>query len=263
MANKQIYTTHDYTQFGLLLGNRDITKARVKKIIKSIKKIGWITNPIIVNEKMEIIDGQGRFMALKELDMPIEYIIHPGIGIHECTEMNINMTNWSVDDYVKSYADQGGKAYEYALSLSKAYPDLSLQMILAVMCSGGKRTDLHGSSKDDVKNGVLDINDIDKNRTVEILDFCSSIFNYVALIKGRKFLLMNAAIFVYDHPACNRDRLLYAFEKNYKKAKACTKAEDCIEQIEIMYNYHLKANGPISQLFVLSDFKKNKRNTDI
>lgn len=260
---KQIYTTKDYTQFSFLEGNRAIHDARVNKIIGSIRKIGWITNPVIVNEKMEIIDGQGRFVALKKLNMPIEYIIHPGAGIDECIEMNINMNNWNVGDYVESYAKQKSKAYEYAMALHETYSNISLQMILAIMCSEGKRTDLAGDAKEDVKNGVLDMNDINQARTTEILDFCSSIFKYVKLIGGRKFLLLNAAIYVYDHPSCNRDRLLYAFEKNYKKAKACTKTEECIEQIETIYNYHLKANGSINQLFVLSDYKRDKRNTDI
>ena len=263
MTTKSIFETTDYSQFNILNGNRAIHKARVNKIISSIKKVGWITNPIIINENFEIIDGQGRFTALKTLNMPVEYIIHPGAGIEECRQMNINMNNWTVEDWVDSYAKENYQAYIYVLNLHKMYPDISLQMILSIVCTNGKRTDLKSDDKEDVKNGVLDMSSIDQVRVAEILDFCSRIIKYVKLIGGRKFLLLNAAIYAYDHSSCNRERLIYAFENNYKQADSCTKTEDCIAQIENIYNFHLKSNGVIKPLFILSDYKKDKRNTDI
>ena len=42
--------------------------------------MGFIKNPIVVNEKMEIIDGQGRFEVCKEKGLPIYYNI---VNIHE------------------------------------------------------------------------------------------------------------------------------------------------------------------------------------
>ena len=263
MATKKIYETNNYAQFKILSGNRNIHKARVNKIISSIQKVGWITNPIIVNENFEIIDGQGRFTALMSLNKPVEYIIHPGAGIEECRQMNINMSNWTIDDWVDSYAKENYPAYIYVLNLQKAYPDISLQMILSVVCTNGKRTDLKSEDKEHVKNGVLDMANIDQPRVIEILDFCSKIIKYVKLIGGRKFLLLNAAIYAYDHSACNRDRLVYAFKKNYRQAEPCTKAEDCISQIENIYNFHLKTDGVVKPLFILSDYKKDKRNTNI
>lgn len=88
-----VYVTKDYSIFKRLVGNRDIPESRISKIVESIQTIGWVHNPIIVNEKMEVIDGQGRLTALQRLKMPIEYIIAEGAGNKECIYMNMNMVN--------------------------------------------------------------------------------------------------------------------------------------------------------------------------
>ena len=106
----QIYETDDYSVFRKLAGNR-YTKGE-KKIIQSISDVGYVRNPILVNEKMEIIDGQNRFEALKTLGYPIQYIMQAGIGLRECRALNIGQTNWGTWDYIESYAAQGNESYQ-------------------------------------------------------------------------------------------------------------------------------------------------------
>ena len=53
-----IYVSHDYDKFTRVKGNRNPKSA--KKIIESINNVGYILNPILVNEKFEVIDGQNR-----------------------------------------------------------------------------------------------------------------------------------------------------------------------------------------------------------
>lgn len=60
----QVYEEKDYSKFKRLENNRDVTESRKEKLKASIAS-GEILNPIIVNEKMEIIDGQGRYEAKK------------------------------------------------------------------------------------------------------------------------------------------------------------------------------------------------------
>ena len=103
----KIYKTGELCKFKRLLGNRDITESRVSAIIDSIEKVGYQPVPILVNEKMEVIDGQGRLEACKRLGLPIYYIVKNGIGIDECMSMNIKMQNWTIYDFIKSRAEQG------------------------------------------------------------------------------------------------------------------------------------------------------------
>ena len=66
-----IFETTDYDIFKRLEGNRADIERRAKKVIKSIKAVGQIKAPIIVNERFEIIDGQARAEAFRRLGLPI------------------------------------------------------------------------------------------------------------------------------------------------------------------------------------------------
>ena len=105
----RIFTTTEYDLFKRLKGNRDVTNKRVAIIKESISSIGYVSNPVIVNENYEVIDGQGRVRALMELGLPVEYRIITGLGIDDCRAMNLKPTGWSINDFVKSYAEYGNK----------------------------------------------------------------------------------------------------------------------------------------------------------
>lgn len=84
----KVYETYDYDKFHIMeKGNRDIDHD--KKIALSMKE-DFLFSPILVNEKMEIIDGQNRFFASKALGKPIYYIIKNGYGIREVRILNSN-----------------------------------------------------------------------------------------------------------------------------------------------------------------------------
>lgn len=60
----QIYKTKDYTSFRAIVSNREVNKAHVKKLAASIRKKNLLyIRPVIVNDRMEIIDGQHRVAA--------------------------------------------------------------------------------------------------------------------------------------------------------------------------------------------------------
>lgn len=147
---KKIYTTEDYDLFKKLTGNREVTNSRKQKIKKSILDVGYVTSPILVNENYEIIDGQGRFEALQDLKMPIDFIIEEGIGIKECISMNINQTRWTAQDYINSWADKGVGSYLILKKLQEEYPLITSLELLT--------TALLGKSKlciDEIRNGSL------------------------------------------------------------------------------------------------------------
>ena len=105
------YSTMDYGIFKRLPCNRAVTQTRRDRLVESFGKADIIC-PIVVNEKMEIIDGQGRYEARKKLGLPIMYIIQPGIGVRECMIMNQYNKPWSTTDYIDSYAEAGNENYK-------------------------------------------------------------------------------------------------------------------------------------------------------
>lgn len=121
----EIYQTENYSIFKRLSGNRGVEDSRVLSILKSIQNVGYIKNPIIVNEKYEVIDGQGRLEACKRLGLPVYYSIAEGAGIEECIAMNINQKNWKVEDYINSYGELGINSYIFASAAAETISALS------------------------------------------------------------------------------------------------------------------------------------------
>lgn len=111
VASYTVYRTYDYDKFKIMRGNRKVAEKRVTTIMESIKQIGRLPTPIIVNEKMEIIEGQGRYAACKRLGLPIEYIIVIGATIEDCRIINQANTPWGEDDYIQSHIQSGNENY--------------------------------------------------------------------------------------------------------------------------------------------------------
>lgn len=113
MPSKRVEETRDYSQFSFLGANRDYNRGHVEKLKKAFEEVGNLTQvqPILVNEHMQIIDGQHRFVACSELGLPVFYTKQEGLGIREALSMNILHRKWGTDDYLKSYIDSGRSEY--------------------------------------------------------------------------------------------------------------------------------------------------------
>lgn len=118
-----IKETMDYEKFTLVEGNRDVSRPHVQELINSFTKYPELTaaRPILVNEKMEIIDGQHTFEALRFLNRPIYYIQQPGLTIAATQLLNSSHRSWRAIDFAKSYAAIGNKQYQDFLSYLYEY----------------------------------------------------------------------------------------------------------------------------------------------
>jgi len=103
---KKIFSSKEYSEFTFFEGNRIVDNNRVKQLMESIKTNGLI-NPIVVSQNLEIIDGQHRTEALKNLGLPIIYHIHQ-VERDKLLDLvrNINSVqkNWSNYDIARAYA---------------------------------------------------------------------------------------------------------------------------------------------------------------
>ena len=117
----KIYSTMDYDKFNLIKYNRIINRKHVEDFKQLILTYGYeIAAPIIVDQEFNIIEGQHRFMALKELGYPIYFSFSCKVKyeVEELAAMNSHNKNWTTGDYVKGYAAGGNINYEKILQLS-------------------------------------------------------------------------------------------------------------------------------------------------
>lgn len=101
--NNTIYQSKNYDKFRFLESNRMVDFRHVRRLKKSIADIGLI-EPIVVNDRLEVIDGQHRLQALKELDEPVTYIVSHSADKATVMDVNNTQKNWSLSDYVTSQA---------------------------------------------------------------------------------------------------------------------------------------------------------------
>lgn len=148
-SKHKIYETTNYEQFQKLLGNRAVTPTRVNAIKESILRIGYQPSPLLVNEKLEVIDGQGRLAACEALNLPVLYVIKPGLTINDCISMNIEMKNWTERDYINCYARKGVKDYIELENMLKEFPLLNWSQIYDISKPSSSKT------KVDLRNGKL------------------------------------------------------------------------------------------------------------
>lgn len=237
-----VYTTRDYSIFKRLVGNRDIPESRISKIVDSIQKIGWIHNPIVVNENMEVIDGQGRLTALQRLKMPVEYIIAPGAGTKECVYMNMNMVNWKLPDFIKSYAEQGNENYQRLLKLMGTYANGNLDIISTAVYRVSR------SKHRDIKEGILQLTEEQYEAAIPRLKFVKPLMEKLdeKKLPGSLITLIQTAIYYYDYSEVDKKRLTYSIEKYAYNSIPWVSNTDCEREVENMYNYNMKLEGKIS-----------------
>lgn len=137
----QVYETTDYSLFKTLEGNRSVQKLHVKRLKDSFQ-IQKLQSPIIVNEKFEIIDGQHRFNASKDLGLPVDYIVCNNYGLKEVQQLNSNSSNWKSMDYLNAFCDMGHQEYIKFRNFMNEYPDFGFracEMLLTLRSTGRKQ----------------------------------------------------------------------------------------------------------------------------
>lgn len=117
-----IKSTTNYDMLKIIDGNRTINKTHVKKLMHSIQNENLLKyQPIVVNEKLEVIDGQHRLEAAKNLGIPIWYTVVEGLNLIDVQVLNENMKTWSLRDFAESYKKIGYKDYAVLLSFCDKY----------------------------------------------------------------------------------------------------------------------------------------------
>lgn len=116
MKINQLCKTFNYSQFKFASYNRNVDPRHVQQLVNEVKAGHQLLSPVIVNEKMEIIDGQHRLEALKQLKKPVEYIVRPGTTKPDVVSINNSQQKWSVVTWIESYANAGNEDYRFFLN---------------------------------------------------------------------------------------------------------------------------------------------------
>ena len=248
-----VFSSSDYGGFKKLNGNRSVLDQRVTRILNSIKERGWIRNPIIINEKREIIDGQGRFEALQRLGMPIEYVISEGATIDDCIALNIKQQNWKPADYIRCYAEMGSKDYQ---KLEKLIADYKSKLLQNSICSIAADMSPSGTFNSCIQSGRLRISSSDDDLKKK-LDFASEAMKIIGTDRGRERTWIGAFRFLCASGIMDMETMLEKLRKYVAMLSVSVNTEQALAALDKIYNYNARGD----RVYFVAEFDKYKRDT--
>lgn len=132
--------TRDYDKFIFRDDNRSqIDQAHVKKLINSIKSKNLLDlRPIDVNSDFEIIDGQHRLLAAKELGLEIYYNVKNDLKSEDIIRMNIAKP-WTNKDYLNFYVKHDNEEYK-KFQQFMLKNKIDFKIAYSILCGSGQQT---------------------------------------------------------------------------------------------------------------------------
>lgn len=239
-----VYESYDYDKFKPLLGNRRLD--HVKAIMESINTYGDTKTPIIVNERLEVIDGQHTLEAKKQLGLPIQYVVRPGCGIEACIACNSAAKNWSLENFINCYAEYGRKDYVVLRSLEADYSDRLPKAVIrsiavgVIACLPNKK----------IKEGRFELG-APEAEIRALLDFLQE-FELPGTIRGNKALLYSVLRFCYAFNGVDNGRLMKQFAVYGAQIQGVTDIRSAAEAIEMVYNRN-KRGGYV---YIATEYRK-------
>jgi hypothetical protein len=157
-----IYRTEDDEIFNLHQNNRPINQSNVRKKMKSLTKVRKLLSPIKVDKNFNVIDGNHRIVAIRELKrngiiIPISFYMTEDDSEDNMIEMNVEVRTWKLKDYVLKYSKQGKEQYQIIMRIANKY-NVSIDDVVTVPFSGSGT----GNVSDKVKNGTFSYHDWEK-----------------------------------------------------------------------------------------------------
>lgn len=246
------YKTKDYELFKFLSYNRKVNESHVQKLMKSISKRNMLSGyPIKVTKNLEIIDGQHRLKAAKNLGVDIYYTVDENFHEMDVMTINVNQKSWAVDDYVDFWRQKGMVEYIKLYEMMQKY---GYKAYIFLMWFTDDSMGLYNK----FKNGDLELNKDPKITTAFLLmrALCDlmrnnpkihrNIYNQRAFHKACKRFFMNQHI--------NGEKFLRQYEKYPYSIQYRNDFNNYLEQLVNIYNYNSSSRVKIV-------FDKNK--TDI
>lgn len=156
LRENQIYTSSQYEDFHFKDANRDVRPKSVEQIAKRMEEVGWQGTPIQVSidkdGQMVIEDGQHRYLAAKQTNTPIRFMVVPPKSTFDLAIENSLNNKWNIYDYIDTYAKQGSLNYKRLKQLVDEFHEIPATDIISLVSEKTYKSS-------DVKKGYFKMSD--------------------------------------------------------------------------------------------------------
>ena len=245
IANAKV--TKNWDNFKFLEDNRDTDDGAVKRLAESINEFGQL-QPIIINEKWDVIDGGHRVKACKLLGIPVLYVISEGATIREVILMNNIQRGWLNRDYLKCFCHPNHHNYLEYRKIRKFLDEYGLNHSVSINLLSGGFSYQGGPASAAFKTGKFQIKDLRKAEK-----YASQLKKLKAkvptLVKIGKFCMswmrVQTSISPTSEGSWNVLTAIKQMEKNFDEFKACRNQDSWDEAVVAAYNKGLNWKNKI------------------
>ncbi len=228
-----IKKTKEYDIFTFRDDNREkIDQAHIKRLIESIKARNLLElRPIVVNEKMEVIDGQHRLLAAKALGCEIFYQQEKKLDAVDIVRMNISKP-WTMGDFLNFYVHHNYIEYKKLAEFMKKH-NLTLKVAMTIAL-GQARQGYH-----EFRLGEFKFHE--ESLSIE-LDICWDTINYIKKMNGfspytSSSRFWKALLKLVRHPDFDEGKWRNNMQKMIDHFSPKARTEDYINMIQSVYNW--------------------------
>tara|TARA_R110002153_G_scaffold17182_1_gene59819 strand:+ start:130 stop:900 length:771 start_codon:yes stop_codon:yes gene_type:complete len=235
---RMVYETRDYKAFSFITGNRNINNSHLEKLRKSMMEM-LIPIPIVVNEKLQIIDGQHRYMICKEEGWTLTFIQIKGLALTHVQKINELMKVWTAEAFMHCYCDlaletEDGEYDDYVeyreFKRKYGFGHNETQAILT------NQRMFSGNLSDRFRNGSFKINDLKK--ATHVAERITDVGKYYQGYKRRGFVI--AMLHCFATPEYDHDRFLSKLSYQTYKLSDQSNYKQYLQIAQDIYNYHAR-----------------------
>lgn len=233
LSENRVLVTKEYDSFKRIAGNRPVSRQHVNRLKRKMT-VKDLKVPILINGKAEVIDGQHRLQARRELELPVYYTVNPELGIEETQMANSITKNWAIDDFLHSYTEQNFAHYNRYEEFKNKYG--FGHTVTTFLLQGGS---INGN--EDFNDGNFVVKDL---RQAE--EWAEKILQVAPYYKGynrRSFAF--ALVKLFKTPEYNHEEFITKLSYQSYKMVDCTTIPHYIRLIEDIYNYKRGASQKV------------------
>jgi hypothetical protein len=250
---RQIHETKEYSIFKKVKQNRIIDMKHVVKLAESIKeKDKRIDFPIIINNNMEIIEGQHRFEACKLLNLSVYYIFAISMSIDDISRINTINKKWTMEDYLHQYSENGNENYIKLKNFIYTSNCKTVSKALRLLSNTKKYNDRSGLMNSEAihrfRIGEYKYPENDSFVSRKIYEL-TQISEYTYQKNPFNETLLAVYDILISHDYYDFDRLISKLKQ--KKLNVFSDTKSGIDAINDVYNYNVKQNQSINHFHVL------------
>lgn len=235
--------TSDYTLFRNITGNRKIKEGHVVRLSRAIERKNLLPYyPVLVNEHMEVIDGQHRLAAAVRLGYDVHYEKIKGLRIEDVMEINTNSKGWSTRDFIDSWIVLDKPDYRVLRNMMEKY-ELS-PTVAASLLRGF--TNLRGGGDIARLIRVGEFKVVSETLGRRLAEWLGELKNYTDFNPSTDRELISALMRLNNNDKFEFPRLLSKMKLHGLKLQKRPSEKYYVLHIEELYNYH---NSIIVELY--------------